>query len=79
MKSIVIQKLSDYFELILLLNLLFRTYFKSIYLKIFLGVLLILSIISVIKTGKRNYSKPIIYSFILILLMLIIFGKINLI
>lgn len=79
MKSIVIQKLSDYFELILLLNLLFRTYFKNIYLKIFLGVLLILSIISVIKTGKRNYSNPIIYSFILILLILIIFGKINLI
>ena len=76
MKNIIIQKLSDYFELILLVNLLFKSYIQNSYIRLFLGVMLVLSIFAAIKTGKRIYSKTLIFGFIIIVMYLLFIKKI---
>ena len=76
MKEIIINWLSKYFELILLINLLFKSYIQNSYIRLFLGVMLVLSIFAAVKTGKKVYSKTLIFGFIIIVMYLLFTKKI---
>ena len=79
MKEIIINWLSKYFELILIINVFSQDFIKTKAIKLILGILLILSIYSVIKTKKRYYSKTFLISIIILIILLLYFGFIKII
>lgn len=79
MKEIIINWLSKYFELILIINVFSQDFIKTKAIKLILGILLILSIYSVIKTKKRHYSKTFLISIIILIIILLYFGFIRII